>query len=290
MTLRIDAHQHYWRIGARAGCWPPRELEAIHRDFGPGDLAPELAKARIDGTVLVQSLPTEEDTRYLLGVAEQAPTVCAVVGWVDLKAADAAVKVAAFAEHPKSRGLRPMLQDLPDDAWIDDPLLDRAIVAMIAHDLRFDALVMPRHLDALHAFAQRHSGLRIVIDHAAKPAIATEGMEPWRSMMTRLALLPNVYCKLSGLWTEAGSVTDIDAMTKRVRPYIGVVADLFGPERLMWGSDWPVLRLSSACGGYGEWLAACENDCERFLGRAALPAVFGGNACNFYRLGAAPCA
>lgn len=290
MTLRIDAHQHYWQIGARAGCWPPSELQAIYRDFDPSDLAPELATARIDATVLVQSLPTEEDTRYLLGVAERTATVCAVVGWVDLKAPDAAAKVAAFAVHPKSRSLRPMLQDLADDAWIGDPLLDSAVAAMIEHDLRFDALVMPRHLDALHAFARRYPDLRIVIDHAAKPSIATEQMQPWRSMMTRLAQLPNVYCKLSGLWTEAGSVADFDAMTQRVRPYVGVVADLFGSQRLMWGSDWPVLRLSSGCGGYGEWLAACEADCERFLGRAALSDVFGGNAREFYRLGAATCA
>ncbi|HVW53802.1 MAG TPA: amidohydrolase family protein [Trinickia sp.] len=283
--MRIDAHQHYWQIDARSGCWPPRELEAIHRDFGSQDLEPELVAGRIDGTVLVQSLPTEADTHYLLGLAEQTPTVCAVVGWLDLKAADAAQKVAAFAAHPKARGLRPMLQDLADDAWIDDRALDRAVAAMIEHDLRFDALVLPRHLGALHAFARRYPDLRIVIDHGAKPPIARGEVEPWLSLMSSLARLSNVHCKLSGLWTEAGEATGDETIGARVRPYVRVLADLFGPQRLMWGSDWPVLRLASGPGGYGEWLAACEGDCARLLGSEALPAVFGGNACKFYRVG-----
>ncbi len=284
MTIRIDAHQHYWQIDAREGEWPPRELEAIHRDFGPADLAPELNAAQIAGTVLVQSLPSEQDTRFLLSVAEETVSVRAVVGWVDLKAANAAAQVAAFAAHPKARGLRPMLQDLPDDAWIDDPRLDNAIAAMVEHDLRFDALVMPRHLPALYNFARRYPDLRIVIDHGAKPSIADEEMEPWLSTMTHLSLLSNVSCKLSGLWTEAGNAGDLDTLRSRVRPYVGVLCDLFGPQRLMWGSDWPVLRLASGGGGYAEWLAACLEDCAGFLGASALADVFGGNACRFYRI------
>ncbi|HEX7683728.1 MAG TPA: amidohydrolase family protein [Trinickia sp.] len=289
MTTRIDAHQHYWQIDARRGCWPPRELEAIHRDFGPADLAPELNAAQIAGTVLVQSLPTEADTRFLLSLADKTVSVCAVVGWVDLKAANAAAEVAAFAAHPKARGLRPMLQDLPDDAWIDDPNLDGAIAAMIEHELSFDALVMPRHLDALYNFAQRYPDLRIVVDHGAKPSIADAQMEPWLSMTTRLSLLPNVSCKLSGLWTEAGSAGDLDALRSRVRPYVRVLSDLFGPQRLMWGSDWPVLRLAPVHAGYAAWLAACVDDCAGFLGASAIADVFGGNACRFYRIdGARP--
>ncbi|OAJ62489.1 amidohydrolase [Paraburkholderia ginsengiterrae] len=285
MTPRIDAHQHYWRISERAGHWPPRELSPIYRDFGPGDLAPELEAGRIDGTVLVQSLPTAEDTRYLLDLADETGTVLAVVGWVDLKAADAAARIAAFAAHPKARALRPMLQDLADDTWIDDPALDGAIAAMTEHDLRFDALVMPRHLDSLYAFARRYPDLPIVIDHAAKPHIATDEREPWHSAMTRLAHLPNVHCKLSGLWTEAGFAADVEAVRARLHPYVRILADLFGPQRLMWGSDWPVLRLAAIRGDYGEWLSACEDDCERLFAAAALPDVFGGNACRFYRIG-----
>ena len=284
MTARIDAHQHYWRIGARAGCWPPAELDAIHRDFGPADLAPLLDAARIDTTVLVQSLPSEADTRFLLDLAAETPSVGAVVGWVDLKADDAPARIAAFASAPKARGLRPMLQDLPDDAWIDDPRLDRAVAAMRKHALGFDALVMPRHLDALHAFARRHPDLPIVIDHGAKPFIERGELQPWLSAMSRLARLPNLHCKLSGLWTEAGPSAGPDTVRTRTRPYVHALAELFGPTRLMWGSDWPVLRLASACGGYGEWLAACEDDCARLLGATALDGLFGGNARRFYRI------
>jgi L-fuconolactonase len=287
MTLRIDSHQHYWRIGARAGNWPPPELAAIYRDFAPLDLDPERRAAGIDGTVVVQSLPTDADTQFLLDLATRTETVRAVVGWVDLKAADAAAKIAAFAAHPKARGLRPMLQDLPDDAWIDDPKLDDAVAAMIEHDLRFDALVMPRHLPALYAFATRHPDLGIVIDHGAKPEIAGQVVAPWGALMARLAALPNVHCKLSGLWTEAGTADDVEVLKGRARPYVRTLAELFGPTRLMWGSDWPVLRLAASGASYEAWMAACEEDCIRFLSRSSLPDIFGGNACKFYRIGEA---
>ncbi|ACR32177.1 amidohydrolase family protein [Burkholderia glumae] len=285
MMPRVDAHQHYWRIAARGGYWPPGELRAIFRDFTPPDLAPELEAAGIDGTVLVQSLPTEADTQYLLELAAGTDSVWAVVGWVDLKGADAASRIASFAAHPKARGLRPMLQDLADDAWIDDPALEPAVAAMLAHRLCFDALVLPRHLDALLAFAQRFPDLPIVIDHGAKPAIARGESEPWRARMTRLASLPNVHCKLSGLWTEAGAAADRDALDTRSWPYVQALAELFGPRRLMWGSDWPVLRLADGCNGYADWLAACEEQGRRAFGPDAAGDLFGGNACRFYGIG-----
>ncbi len=277
MTLRLDAHQHYWLLAARAGDWPPPSLAAIHRDFTPDDLAAHLQAARLDGTVLVQSLPTLEDTRWLLALARATSSVKAVVGWVDLKAADAPRRIAELAAEPKLRGLRPMLQAL-DDGWIDDLALAPAVAAMRAHGLGFDALVVPSQLDALHAFAHRYPALPIVIDHAAKPPIARGEIDAWRAALARLARLPNVQCKLSGLWTEAGEVTE----PGRIVPYMEAVAELFGPRRLMWGSDWPVLKLASAHGGYADWLQACERVCARVFGAAALPDVFGGNAQRFY--------
>ncbi|WP_070106640.1 amidohydrolase family protein [Burkholderia plantarii] len=279
MSSRIDAHQHYWQIAARAGDWPPPELTAIHRDFGPADLAPHLRATGIDGTVLVQSLPSLDDTRYLLDLASATPSVKAVVGWVDLKAADAPAQIARFAAAPKFRGVRPMLQSL-DDRWIDDAALAPAVAALLAHDLRFDALVLPAQLDALATFAQRYPDLPIVIDHAAKPPIASGAIEPWRSAMARLAALPNLHCKLSGLWTEAGDVTGGNPSA----PYVQAVAELFGPRRVMWGSDWPVLRLAAHHGGYEDWVTACERDGERWFGAGAMADLFGGNARRFYRI------
>ncbi len=268
----IDAHQHFWLLKDRHGAWPPRDLAAIHRDFLPPDFDPHLREAGVEGTVLVQSLPSVEDTRFMLDLAERTSFVRGVVGWVDMKAPDAPSVVADLAMLPKLKGLRPMLQDLAEDDWIDDPALDPSVAAMRAHDLVFDALVLPRHLQALEAFARRHPDLPIVIDHAAKPLIAEGQYTDWRKSMKSLAGLANVWCKLSGMLTEAGS-----QKPQAVRPYAETVLELFGPHRVIWGSDWPVLELA---GSYGEWL----RQCREIVPAADHAAVFGGNAKRFYRL------
>jgi L-fuconolactonase len=279
----IDAHQHFWRLADRAGGWPPPSLADIHRDFLPGDLTPLLASNAVAGTVLVQSLPSRADTDFLLALAEQHPFVLGVVGWVDLAAADAPAQIAELARNPRLKGLRPMLQDLPNDDWIDDPALDPAIEAMVEHGLTFDALVMPRHLPALGRFAARHPRLPVVIDHAAKPFIARGLIEPWLSHLNALAGLRHVHCKLSGLPTEAGPRPRSDEIgDDRYVPYVEAVLTMFGPRRVMWGSDWPVLNLASS---YGAWLGTCQRLCRRlFLGPDALRGVFGDNARAFYRL------
>lgn len=276
--MLIDAHQHFWRIADRAGHWPPPSLAAIYRDFMPHDLQATLQSVGVEGTVLVQTMPNEADTDFMLQLADQHPQVRAVVGWVDLKAPDAAAQISRLARHPRLRGLRPMLQDLPDDAWIADPALDAAVQAMQAHRLCFDALVLPRHLSALAWFARRHPQLPLVIDHAAKPHIASGDLEPWLTEMAVLAKLPQVHCKLSGLLTEAGTAPD----AQRLQPYVQALYRLFGPQRLLWGSDWPVLRLA---GSYEGWLAMARRLCTD-LGAdgAAMSAIFGGNARRFYGL------
>lgn len=270
----IDAHQHFWRLADRAGGWPPATLEAIHRDFAPGDLEPEMRAAGVGGTVLVQSLPTLADTDYLLDIAARTDFVLGVVGWVDMKTPAAAGDIARFAARPKFRGIRPMLQDLADDDWIEDPLLDEAVAALIRHDLTFDALVLPRHLRPLLAFARRHPALPVVIDHGAKPWIASGHIAGWRADLEALAALPNVHCKLSGLLTEAGPRAGAAAL----RPYAETLLSLFGPGRLIFGSDWPVLRLA---GDYAGWLAMARD----FVPPAHHDAVFSENARTFYRLG-----
>lgn len=275
----IDAHQHFWRLADRAGQWPPPALAEIHRDFGPEDLLPILERCKVDGTVLVQSLPTVADTEQLLRIADHNAFVRGVVGWVDMKASDARAEIARLALHPRLKGLRPMLQDLDDDRWIADPSLDPAVGAMVDHGLCFDALVLPRHLRPLLEFAQRHPELTIVIDHAAKPVIPRGELTPWRHDLAALAALPNVRCKLSGLLTEAGPFPH----EQRLQPWMEVVYGLFGPQRLIWGSDWPVLRLA---GSYEGWLAMAIRFCEAQpgAGEAQLAAVFGGNARRVYRL------
>ncbi|OHV83569.1 amidohydrolase [Rhizobium sp. LCM 4573] len=272
--MRIDAHQHFWRIADRVGQWPPAELAAIHRDFMPEDLEPILAEAKVDGTVLVQTMENEADTAFMLELADRHPFILGVVGWTDLKAAGAPANIARLARHPKLKGFRPMLQDIAEDGWIDDPSLDPAIAAMLDHGLVFDALVLPRHLALLLSFARRHPELPIVIDHGAKPLIAEGLFVDWHSRMKALAALPNIRCKLSGLLTEAG-----DQKPQAIRPYAETILDLFGPDRVIWGSDWPVLRLA---GDYQSWLAQCLD----IVPAEHHDAVFGGNAKSFYRLGA----
>lgn len=277
--MLIDAHQHFWRLADRVGHWPPPALAAIHRDFGPMDLDPLLAQAGVTGTVLVQSLPTVADTLQLLQLAAQHPVVKGVVGWVDLLAPDAPTQITALARHRKLKGLRPMLQDLPDEHWIAQTALSPAIAAMQEHGLVFDALVLPKHLDALRIFAERHPKLPIVIDHAAKPEIALGRLDPWRQHMAALAALPQVHCKLSGLLTEAG----LHAGASALEPYVGHLFAIFGPERLIWGSDWPVLNLAS---NYSDWLAMARALCQNQPGMNDhhMAAIFGGNAQRFYRL------
>jgi L-fuconolactonase len=271
-VMIIDAHQHFWLMKHRQGGWPPPELAAIHRDFLPADLAPEIEAAGVEGTVLVQSLPSVEDTRFMLGLAEKSETILGVVGWVDMKAQDASAVIADLASAPKLKGLRPMLQDIADPAWIDDEALDAAVVTMLGHGLVFDALVLEPHLAPLEAFARRYPDLPVVIDHGAKPRIAGGHYRDWRKGMLGLANVGNVCCKLSGLLTEAGG-----QRPEAVRPYIETILDLFGPERVIWGSDWPVVNLA---GSYSEWIAQCRE----IVPQADHAAVFGGNARRFYRL------
>jgi L-fuconolactonase len=273
--VRIDAHQHFWRLEDRTGEWPPPDLSAIHRDFMPDDLRPLLAAGGIDGTVLVQTREHEDDTRFMLGLAQRNAFIRGVVGWTDLKAPDAPARIAALSRHPALKGLRPMLQDGPPD-WIADPALAPAVAAMLAHGLRFDALVRPAHLPALLDFARRHPALPIVIDHGAKPDIAGGALSGWHADLSALAALPNLHVKLSGLVTEAGP----EPSPGMLRPVMRTLLSLFGPDRVLWGSDWPVLRLA---GDYAAWLGLCEE----VVPTADHPKVFGGNAARFYGLSAA---
>lgn len=271
--MAVDAHVHFWRIGRNDCAWPPPELTAIHRDFLPEDWRREADAAGIDAAIAVQSQPSERDTAWLLELARDDARIAGVVGWVDLAAPDAADRIVVLAGNPKLRGLRPMLQDLPEDDWILQSSLTPAIEAMIAHGLCFDALVKPRHLPHLLRFAERHPALRIVIDHASKPDIARGAVDPWRAQLAELAGLPNVSCKLSGLVTEAGDAWH----PGELRPYVEHLLATFGPRRLLWGSDWPVVNLAA---DYARWFDLA--DALTGLAGDDHAALFGGNAVRVY--------
>lgn len=274
--MRIDAHQHFWRLADRKGAWPPPQLAAIYRDFYPEDLGSLLYQNGVTATVLVQSMPNQADTHFMLDLSDRYSFIGAVVGWTDLKAPDAPQRIAALAAHPKLRGLRPMLQDLDDDAWIDDPALAPAVFAMLQHGLCFDALVLPRHLPALLEFVRRFPQLPVVIDHLAKPAMHGQPDAQWLQDMERLAGQPKVHCKLSGMVTEAGPEWTVE----QLRPYAQHVLQVFGAERVMWGSDWPVLQLAA---DYHAWVGATEALLAH-LDLAQKEAVLALNAQRFYRI------
>jgi L-fuconolactonase len=274
----IDAHQHFWQIGQHGQGWPGPDLPALYRDFMPKEIQAFCEPVGLRGTVLIQSQPNELDTDWLLDLAATTALVRGVVGWVDFQSREAPKRIAALARRPKLRGLRPMLQDLTRDDWILDSALDPAVEAMIGADLSFDALIRPRHLGILRQFAARWPDLPIVIDHGAKPLIASGVMEPWQSDLAMMAELPNVFCKLSGLATEAARGQGAEALERFARPIVRA----FGPERLMWGSDWPVLNLASDITTWLELSIALIAP----AGPAALDAVFRGNAMRTYRLGA----
>ncbi|HVL71871.1 MAG TPA: amidohydrolase family protein [Beijerinckiaceae bacterium] len=270
----IDAHQHFWRLDRGDYGWLGPALAPIHRDFSPDDLARLLALHGIERTILVQAAPTVAETRFLLDVAARTPFVAGVVGWADLSAPDAAATIADLAREARLVGLRPMVQDIADDDWLVRPGLAPAFRALAAHGLVFDALVLPRHLPRLLVVAERHPDLAIVIDHLAKPEIRARRLDPWRAGMAALAARPNVFCKLSGLVTEAKpGWTGAD-----LRPYVAHVLVAFGPERLMWGSDWPVVDVA---GGYDSWRAA-SLALLGGLSAAERAAVLGGTAARVY--------
>lgn len=237
MLRIVDAHQHFWSLGEPGHQWPTAAEPSLHRDFGPGDLACASAGVELIGSVLVQSQPTDHDTDWMLALAAREPLVKAVVGWVDLDDPAAPQRIATLAAHPKLKGLRPMLQGIAETEWLLRPELAPALAAMVDHGLRLDALVQPRHLPMLARFAERWPALRIVIDHAAKPEITRDALDPWRRDIAALADA-GLHAKLSGLRTEQAPGAPVAALV----PYVDHLVAAFG-DRLMWGSDWPVLGL-----------------------------------------------
>lgn len=274
--MRVDAHQHFWKISRGDYRWLTPELTRIHRDFHPEHLAPLLARHGIERTIVVQAADSLDETRYLLELAAKHEFIAGVVGWIDFEDPNACSVLGELSRSPKLRGIRPMIQDIADPAWMLRESFTPIFQALVEFDLSFDALVLPHHLENLTTLLSRHPDLSVVIDHAAKPKIRERLLEPWASHMTRLAKETNASCKLSGLVTEASehwSVADL-------APYVDHLIATFGPLRLIWGSDWPVLELQ---GTYDRWVAATDE----LL--AALPAsdraaILGGNAKLFYEI------
>lgn len=276
--MYIDSHFHIWSLARGDYDWLTPALSAIYRDFGVADWQAQFGPHGVSGGIIVQAAPTEAETAFLLEQAAQhAGLVLGVVGWTDFECADAASRIRALAADPRLVGLRPMLQDLPDPAWIARAAVQPALQAMADSAFVFDALVHPVHLPYIDALAEQYPDLTIVIDHAAKPSIATgQGRDEWVGALAALARRPSVYCKLSGLWTEAAQGAPVSS----VEPWAKAAIDLFGVDRMLWGSDWPVLRCA---GGSAEWFK-CAMNLAASYGAEAVTKMFGANARRVYRL------
>jgi L-fuconolactonase len=288
MIQRIDSHQHFWRPARGDYQWLRADepaLAPLLRDFMPEDLAPLLAAHGVEKTVLVQAAESKAETEFMLDLASAHAFIGGVVGWVELSRPGAGAVLERMARHPKFKGVRPMLQDQPDDAWISCRPRPDAIRALQRLGLRFDALVKPRHLPPLLRFLKHWPELPVVIDHAAKPPVGahdSEAFARWRADIAAVAAMPQVFCKFSGLWGEAPAAMhgDVDAAVRAVRPVWEHLLDVFGPARLMWGSDWPVLTLA---GDYAGWLAISEA-CIGSLTQSEQADVWAGTARRFYGL------
>jgi L-fuconolactonase len=272
----IDSHQHFWDPVRGDYGWL-NSGSALHRTFGPDDLEPLLEANAISGSILIQAAPTAEETDYLLELAGGTPWVLGVVGWVDLGRPDAAERIRDRADDALFVGVRPMLQDVAERDWILKPEIRPGIEAAQEAGFSFDALVHSDQLPVIATLADRYPSLPIVLDHAGKPPFAIPAaLALWRREIQSLSTRRNVACKLSGLFTQLGDLGG-EGM---VDSCIDLLIDLFGPDRLLWGSDWPVATTAI---DYSDWLCRCRDRIELRL-PSHQAAVFGGNARRFYGL------
>jgi L-fucono-1,5-lactonase len=275
--MRVDAHQHFWDVNRFQYPWMPEGDSILHRNYLPDNLAPILEQNRFDGTVLVQANSLIDETWWLLDLASHYAFIKGIVGWVDLTDPNIGETLDRCQKHPKFRGVRHIVHDEPDLRWLLREDVIRGLGELARRGLPYDLLLRPPHLPLIPELADRVPGLRMVIDHIAKPLIGSHLMEPWAHDIEVVSKIPEMHCKLSGMVTEADhkNWTPDD-----LRPYVQHVLKVFGPERLMFGSDWPVCLLA---GSWKQVLAAFTQAC------GALPSpvrerILGETATEFYRL------
>jgi L-fuconolactonase len=274
--MRIDSHQHFWNYNPEEYPWIKPEWP-IRRSFLPDALAAELKSCQIDGCVAVQARQTLEESRWLLELAERSPIIKGVVGWVDLRAPDVAEQLGRLAANPKFLGVRHVLQDEPNDNYMLDLQFQKGISQLGQFNLKYDLLIFPRQLPAAIRLASAFPEQPFVLDHIAKPPIKEGTLEPWRGHLQELAILPNVWCKVSGMITEADWAWWNAAQLK---PYLDVVFQAFGPNRVMFGSDWPVALLA----GTYQQVFELASEYVAPLGAGVESRFFGDNAVKFYEI------
>ena len=274
---RVDTHHHLWKYDLAEYSWLSDQMHRIRRDFLPEDLAPEMERARIHGTVAVQARQKIEETEWLLELAGRHPFILGVVGWVPLVDPDVASHLERFAANPLLKGVRHVLQDEPDDDYMLLPDFNRGVACLKEFKLAYDILIFERHLPQTIRFVDRHPDQVFVVDHIAKPRIRHHLLSPWAENLRALAERPNVYCKISGMVTEGDWHNWRPADFK---PYFDCALGAFGPKRVMFGSDWPMLLV--AC-DYAYW-AKVVSDAVSGLSADEQQAIFSETPHQVYRL------
>lgn len=286
--MRIDSHQHFWRYDPADYPWIKSEWP-IRRDFLPSDLQPLLEQHSFEGCIAVQARQTLEESRWLLQLADKFPQIKGVVGWVDLRSSTVAKQLAELAVHKRFVGIRHVVQDEPDDRFLLQPDFLRGISRLKQFDLTYDLLLYPRQLPAAVELVKRFPDQPFVLDHVGKPPVHERTLSPWREHIRELAQSPNVFCKISGLVTEADWATSGSGapMTAAAinpwqaidfTPYLDIAFEYFGEDRIMYGSDWPVCLLAESY----EKVFKLVDDYAQQLGTKGRAKFFGGNAARFY--------
>ena len=275
----IDAHQHVWDLGRSPYAWLGPHVPQWNRTFTFEELRPQLVRNGVDATVLVQSDDHDGDTELMLEVADRHPEVAAIVAYVPLDRPDiAAERLAQLRKDTRVVGIRNLIHDLPDPDWILRPEVDEGLGVLEQAGVTFDYVaVLPRHLEHVPTLSERHPGLRIVIDHLAKPPIGEADREPWWSLIAAAAENPLVHAKLSGLYPGAAPET---WTPESIRPFVDQALEVFGPSRLMYGGDWPI---STAAGGYDHVFTGLS-DVLSGLSDAEREQIYSGTARRFYRI------
>ncbi len=275
----IDSHQHFWNPARGDYGWLPIDDPILSRIYSPYDLKPHLEKTGVSKTVLIQAAPSVEETEYLLGIADSTPFVSAVVGWIDFESPNQLKQLERLAKHPKFVGIRPMIQDIEDVNWVLREDIRWAFEALIDLNLTFDCLGLPKHLENFHKILSRYPNLRVVIDHCMKPEIRNHSESNfifWAEGIKKIAQNSGAFCKLSGIVTESGTLLDVI----QLQPYVNHILVEFGPDRVMWGSDWPVSSLRCS---YEKWFQLANQLCDK-LDHHSKSKIFGETACQFYGL------
>lgn len=249
--MRVDAHQHFWLLERDDYHWMSDELTPLLQDYLPAHIQPHLLENTIAKTIVVQAAATVAETEYLLSLADENDWIAGVIGWIDFESTTSIDQIDRLAKHPKFKGVRPMIQDIKDCTWMLQPEFKRVFEQLEKAGLRFEALVKPEHLAHLYTLHARHPGLKLVVNHAAKPQVGRDEFASWAEDLARVASNQNAYCKLSGLLTEAPA----NASVGLILPYFNHVLHAFGSTRVMWGSDWPVLNLAA---NYSHWVTLTE--------------------------------